>query len=161
MRVFQSVMLLCMLPLCTGTTYGVEITKEETRAFAAAAAPGALTPEQVAAIGAWKQQIARQLESKKQYPAVALPRLEQGTVLILFRLDRQGRLVSSRISRGSGSVTLDNAGLALVRQAQPFPSPPPPLVLPQISVPIRYAVRPAPLPRCTLANRLVGPCTSP
>jgi outer membrane biosynthesis protein TonB len=41
-------------------------------------------------------------------------------VVILFRLDRQAQLVSSRILRTSGSATLDNAGLALVRQAQPF-----------------------------------------
>jgi TonB family protein len=160
MRLLQSAILLCMLPLCTGT-YGADLAKEGYRAFAAAAAPRAFTPEQVAAVGAWKLQIARQLEGKKQYPAAALPRLEQGTVLILFRLDRQGRLVSSRIARGSGSGTLDNAGLALVRQAQPFPPPPPSLVQPQITVPIRYAVRPRAFPRCTLANRLLGPCTSP
>jgi TonB family protein len=104
---------------------------------------------------AWYKQIVRQLESKKQYPAAALPRREQGTVLILFRLDRQGQLVSSRISRMSGSATLDNAGLALVRQAQPF-SPPPPLAGLQFSVPIRYWVYP--LPRCTFLNRLFQPC---
>jgi TonB family protein len=156
MRLFQSAILLCMLPLCTGMTYGVERTSEEYRAFAAAAAPQR-TPEQAAAIAAWQLQIVRQLNSKKQYPAAALARREQGTVLILFRLDRQGQLVGSRIARTSGNATLDNAGLALVRQAQPFP-PPPPLAHLLFSVPIRYSF---PLPRCTLLSRLLGPCTSP
>jgi TonB family protein len=129
-------------------------------AFAAAAAAAQrLTPEQVAALEAWKRQVVRQLESKKQYPAAALPRREQGTVLILFHLDRRGRLLGSRISKGSGSTTLDNAGLALVHQAQPFP--PPPVTETRLTLPINYSVRVAPLPRCTLANRLLGPCTSP
>jgi protein TonB len=156
-RLFQSAMLVCMLSLAPSATYGVEGTSEAHEAFAAAAAQPQPTPQQVAAIAAWYKQIVRQLESRKQYPAAALPRREQGTVLILFRLDRQGQLVSSRISRTSGSATLDNAGLALVRHAQPF-SPPPPLAGLQFSVPIRYWVYP--LPRCTFLNRLFQPCVS-
>jgi periplasmic protein TonB len=150
-RLFRAGMLLCVLPLAASMTHGAE-------AFAAAARPQP-TPEQVATIKAWYLQIARQLESKKQYPAAALPRREQGTVVILFRLDRQAQLVSSRILRTSDSATLDNAGLALVRQAQPFP-PPPPLANLQFDVPIRYRVDRPLLPRCTLVNRLLGPCTS-
>jgi TonB family protein len=128
-------------------------------AFAAPAQPQR-TPEQVGAIKAWNLQISRQIESKKRYPAAALLRREQGTVVIRFRLDRQGQLVSTRILRTSGIATLDNAGLALVRQAQPFP-PPPPLAALQFDVPIRYWVNRPLLPRCTLLNRLLGPCTSP
>src|SRR5262245_46333321 len=122
-RLFQFAMLLCVLPFASSATYAVERTTEAYEAFAAAAQPQR-TPERVAAIEAWKVQVMRQLESKKQYPAAARLRREQGAVLILFRLDRQGRLISSRIVRGSGSATLDNAGLALVSQAQPFPPPP-------------------------------------
>ncbi len=152
-RLVRAVMLLCVLPLAASMTHGAE-------AFAAAAQPQP-TPEQVAVVEAWKLKIGRQLESKKKYPAAARMQREQGTVLILFRLDRQGRLVGIRIARGSGSPTLDNAGLALVRQAQPFPPPPPSLAEPQLTLPINYRIRPAPLPRCTLVNRLLGPCTSP
>ena len=154
-RLFRAVMLLCVLPLAPCVTYGAERTSEAYEAFAAAAQPQP-TPAQIAAIEAWKLQIARQLESKKQYPADARLRREQGAVLIVFRLDRQGRLVSSRIVRGSGSATLDNAGLALVRDAQPFA--PPPAAVGNIVLPIRYRYS---LPRCTLLNRLLGPCTSP
>jgi TonB family protein len=128
-------------------------------AFAAAAQPQR-TPEQVTAIQAWYLQLSRQIESKKQYPAAALQRREQGTVGIRFRLDRQGQLVSSRILRTSGIATLDNAGLALIGQAQPFP-PPPPFAGLQFDVAIRYRVDLPLLPRCTLVNRLLGPCISP
>ncbi len=125
-------------------------------AFAAAAQPQR-TPEQVTAIQAWYLQLSRQIESKKQYPAAALQRREQGTVGIRFRLDRQGQLVSSRILRTSGIATLDNAGLALIGQAQP----PPPFAGLQFDVAIRYRVDLPLLPRCTLVNRLLGPCISP
>ena|SRR5262245_8078288 len=155
-RLFRSVALLCVLSLAPCVTYGAERTSGAYEAFAAAAQPQR-SPAQVAAIEAWKVQIVRQLESRKQYPADARSRREEGAVLIVFRLDRQGRLVSSRIVRGSGSATLDNAGLALVSQAQPFPPPPPVAVGKQIILPIRYHYS---LPRCTLVNRLLGPCTT-
>src|SRR5262245_62036040 len=96
-RLFQSVVLLAVLLLAPCVTYGAERTGEAYEAFAAAAQPQQRTPEQVAAIRAWYLQISRQIESKKQYPAAALPRREQGIVEIRFRLDRQGQLVSSRI----------------------------------------------------------------
>jgi len=124
-------------------------------AFAAPAQPQR-TPEQVAAFEAWRKQIGRQLESRKQYPPDARARREEGDVLIVFHLDRQGRLIGSRIVRSSGSAALDKAGLALVRQAQPFPPPPALTVGKRIILPIRYHW----LPRCTLVNRLLGPCTS-
>jgi periplasmic protein TonB len=156
-RLFQGVVLLGVLSLTPCVTYGAERTSEAYEAFAAAA-QSQRTPEQGAAIGAWKSQIARQLESKKRYPAAARSRREEGNVLIVFRLDRQGRLVSSRIVRSSGSATLDKAGLALVSHAQPFPPPPPAAFGKPIILPIRYHYS---LPRCTLLNRLLGPCTSP
>jgi protein TonB len=136
-RLFSSGLLLCMLLPVACRAHALERTSEAYEAFAAAAPPQR-TPEQVAAIEAWKVQIVRQLESRKQYPAGARLRREEGAVLIVFRLDRQGRLVSSRIVQGSGSATLDNAGLALVRQAQPFQPPPPVAVGKQIILPIRY-----------------------
>jgi periplasmic protein TonB len=154
-RLFKSVVLLCVLSLAPCVTYGAERMSEAHEAFAAAAPQ--LTPAQVAAIEAWRKQIGKQLESKKKYPADARARREEGDVLIVFHLDRQGRLVGSRIVRGSGSATLDKAGLALVREAQPFPPPPPLAASKRIILPIRYHW----LPRCTLANRLLGPCTSP
>jgi hypothetical protein len=53
-RLFQSVMLVCMLSLAPSATYGVEGTSEAYEAFAAAAAQPQPTPQptpqQVAAI---------------------------------------------------------------------------------------------------------------
>jgi periplasmic protein TonB len=136
-RLVRCVVLLFVLSLSPCVTYGEERTSEAYEAFAAAAQPQR-TPEQVAAVEAWRKKIGRQLESKKHYPAAARVRREEGDVLIVFRLDRQGRLVSSRIVRSSGSATLDKAGLALVREAQPFPPPPPVAFGKPIILPIQY-----------------------
>jgi periplasmic protein TonB len=64
-------------------------------------------------------------------------------VELTFSLDRQGRVVSSKIAKSSGSSALDEATLELVRRAQPFPAPPPEMAGAEVnlSVPIRYNIR--------------------
>jgi protein TonB len=49
---------------------------------------------------------------------------EIGSVEVGFTIDNAGAIVTSRITRGSGSVRLDKAALALVQRASPFPQPP-------------------------------------
>ena len=41
---------------------------------------------------------------------------------MFFSLDRQGRVVDSRVVPSSGAAALDEEALALVRRAQPFPA---------------------------------------
>jgi protein TonB len=48
-----------------------------------------------------------------------------GTVEIAFAIDRKGALLSRHIARSSGSLVLDQAALALLARAAPFPAPPP------------------------------------
>ena len=57
-----------------------------------------------------------------------------------FSIDRQGRVLTSRIVHSSGSDALDDEALALVKRAQPLPPPPAGLADDQLSfvVPIRY-----------------------
>ena len=43
---------------------------------------------------------------------------------VFFSLDRQGRVIESRVVRSSGATSLDEEALALLRRAQPFPAPP-------------------------------------
>jgi TonB family protein len=156
-RLFRSLTLVCMLPLSVCIAHGLERKSEGYEALAAAAPPKR-TPEQVAALAAWKLQVARQLERKKQYPAAARARREQGTVFVFFVVDRQGRLSDSRVLRSSGFATLDSASLNLVRQAQPFPPPPAELTALQfkMTVPVIYT-----LGRCGPLDRLFGRCAAP
>jgi TonB family protein len=74
---------------------------------------------------AWKAELAKLLEINRRYPPKARSAKEEGTVLVAFTLDRQGRVVANRIVQSSGFVTLDNEVLELVSRAQPFPAPPP------------------------------------
>ena len=51
-------------------------------------------------------------------------RREQGVTQVFFVLDRQGRVIESRVVRSSGAAALDEEALALLRRAEPFPPPP-------------------------------------
>jgi periplasmic protein TonB len=82
--------------------------------------------------------MAMQLERHKRYPSQA--RGEQGVTTLAFAIDRQGRLLSSRVVRSAGSAILDAAALAMLSRAQPFPAPPLGIAdeLLSITVAIRY-----------------------
>lgn len=100
-------------------------------------APSSTVPPQ------WSNRIAVLLERNKRYPATARSRREEGTAHVTFVLDRQGRLLSSRIEQGSGIAALDKEALELLRRAQPFPALPADVADTQISltVPIKFALR--------------------
>ena len=93
------------------------------------------------AVPTWKRQVALLLERNKRYPAAAERRREVGIAQVAFSLDRQGRVVTSRIIKSSGSSALDNETLELVKRAQPFPPPPGEMTGNQVDliVPVRYS----------------------
>ena len=101
--------------------------------------PGRVPRPSSAAIVSWQNSLVAQLERNKRYPPQAAG--EQGTAKLAFRIDRHGRVVSSRIVGSSGSAVLDEETLALVKRAQPFPAPPPDIADDQLAfvVPVRYA----------------------
>jgi protein TonB len=70
-------------------------------------------------------QIFAVLKRTLRYPPAAQSRGQAGSVQVAFSLDRQGRLLDSRVVRSSGVASLDEEALALLRRAQPFPLPPP------------------------------------
>jgi protein TonB len=74
-----------------------------------------------AASVSYNQLIAAQLQRYKQYPSASKAANEQGSARISFTLDRNGRLLSSRLTKSSGHPALDAETLAVVRRAQPFP----------------------------------------
>ena len=41
-----------------------------------------------------------------------------------FSIDREGRVLTTRLVKGSGSAILDNEALELLSRASPFPVPP-------------------------------------
>jgi TonB family protein len=55
------------------------------------------------------------------YPASARENLIQGTLLIAFRVDRDGNLVDCHIARPSGHAILDTYALEAIKSANPFP----------------------------------------
>ena len=92
----------------------------------------------------WQKQIVALLERNKRYPAAAQSRREQGVAQVFFSLDRQGRVVDSRVVRSSGAAALDEEALALVRRAQPFPAWPAPEFPGErvdLTVPIRFNLK--------------------
>jgi protein TonB len=96
-----------------------------------------------AQIASWHRKIALQVERHKGYPPVARARRETGIAELAFTIDRQGRVVASRVARTSGFAALDQETMATVQRAQPFPPPPPNLPGERFdfTVPIRFNIR--------------------
>ena len=61
-----------------------------------------------------------------RYPARAERRGQAGRAEVILTIDRQGRLLDSRIVRGSGNAELDEEALAVLKRAEPFFRLPPP-----------------------------------
>ena len=96
-----------------------------------------------AQVASWHRQIALQVERHKGYPASARGRHETGTAQLAFTLDRNGKVLASRVVKTSGFASLDQETIDTVRRAQPFP--PPPANMPgetfDFTVPIRFNIR--------------------
>jgi protein TonB len=112
-------------------------------AIPAAPTQGRLVPTNSNVVPTWKTQIVALLERNKRYPETAQSRREQGVAQVFFSLDRQGRVLESRVVRSSGANALDEEALALLRRAQPFPPPPRELAGDHIdlTVPIRFNLK--------------------
>ncbi|MFZ1096771.1 MAG: TonB family protein, partial [Xanthobacteraceae bacterium] len=115
----------------------------ERAAIPAAPAVGRSTPKTSNVVPTWTTRIVALLERNKRYHPAAQARGEQGVAQVFFSLDRQGRVIDSRITRSSGAAALDEEALALLRRAEPFPAPPAELAGPQVNltVPIRFNLR--------------------
>jgi protein TonB len=125
------------------TTSAPHAIPEQTAAIPAAPTQGQSNPNASSALPSWKTQIIALLERNKRYPPAAQSRHEQGVAQVSFSLDRQGRVIDSRIVRSSGAAALDEEALALLRRAQPFPKPPAELRGEHVglTVPIRFNLK--------------------
>lgn len=72
----------------------------------------------------WQAQLLGHLEQFKRYPRVATRRRYEGTVMVQYAVDRQGRVLSVRLVAGSGYEPLDTEAVAAVQRASPLPPPP-------------------------------------
>lgn len=72
----------------------------------------------------WQGRLLAHLEANKRYPTAALSRRQQGVAHVRFVMNREGRVLSSRLERSSGNAALDRAALDMLTRAQPLPRPP-------------------------------------
>jgi len=79
----------------------------------------------------------------RSYPRRAQLRRQQGVARLFFALDRDGRVIESRIDQSSGYSLLDAEALAMVERAQPFPPLPDGLARSRLElvVPIQFDLR--------------------
>jgi periplasmic protein TonB len=73
----------------------------------------------------WQKELAAHFNKYKRYPVDRA--MQRADVVVSFVLDRLGRVLSTRIVKGSGDPSFDDAALAMLQRANPVP-PPPPLV---------------------------------
>ncbi len=68
------------------------------------------------------------LQRNMRYPRDAWLEGQQGTVIVLFTIGRDGNVITSGLERGSGHKLLDGEAMQMVKRADPFPAMPPEIV---------------------------------
>lgn len=68
--------------------------------------------------------VAAHLARHKRFPPLALSQGARGTAVVAFSIDAGGRVTSVRLTRGTGTPSLDEEAQAMVRRASPLPAPP-------------------------------------
>lgn len=94
----------------------------------------------------YASRLAAALARVKRYPLQARNAHEEGTVELLFELERSGRVLDWRIARSSGHPTLDAQVARMVAAAAPFPPFPPsmPQARESFLVPIEFSLNAGP-----------------
>jgi protein TonB len=105
-------------------------SEQNTASIPAAPNPGSTDGRSVAT---WRNLIVARLQSVKRYPHGAEG---NGTVMITFTLDRDGRVISRNVVRSSGSAAFDEEALAMVMRATPFPPVPAAISGPSVKLPV-------------------------
>jgi protein TonB len=72
----------------------------------------------------WEGRVLAALNRHRRYPRMAMARRQQGVPYIRFVMDREGKVLSSRLERSSGLSDLDREAVALAKRASPLPRPP-------------------------------------
>ena len=72
----------------------------------------------------WEGRVLARLNKYRRYPRIAMIQRKQGVPWIRFVMDRDGKVLSARLERSSGSSDLDREALSLPKRAAPLPKPP-------------------------------------
>jgi periplasmic protein TonB len=134
----QSVGAVCVVAF--GAVFGVAATAQQPQLQEAP--PVVTAPSPPASVlspaASWQQSLVAHLARFQRYPEDALG--VEGVVSVAFSINRQGKVVSSRIVKGSGSPLLDAEALDLIKRADPLPPPPAEIADSQLLflVPIRF-----------------------
>jgi protein TonB len=96
-----------------------------------------------APVSTYQAQVLAHLSRHRVYPPEAQSRGATGVVRVQFALARDGRVISARLVGSSGERILDEAGVAMVQRASPFPPFPPSISQASMSfaAPIRFDLR--------------------
>lgn len=83
------------------------------------------------------------LEKHKEYPRQSQLRRQQGTAVLHFELDREGRVLSYRIRTSSGFPELDREVEAMLKRAEPLPPMPAEMTQArlELQVPVQFRLR--------------------
>lgn len=84
--------------------------------------------------------VSAHLARHKRYPADAQRSGTTGVASVSFSLDGGGRVTSVRLASGSGTASIDQEVVAMVRRASPFPAPPDGRGK-SFTVPVRFNIR--------------------
>jgi periplasmic protein TonB len=71
----------------------------------------------------WQRELVAYLNRHKRYPEGGERR--EARLVVGFRLDRRGHLVTMSVTKSSGDPAFDDAALAMLRRSDPLPAPPP------------------------------------
>jgi protein TonB len=81
------------------------------------------------------------LAANKRYPRAAQLAHVQGTAILYFTMNHQGRVLNYRLDRSSGHADLDAEVLAMIQRAQPLPKPPADTPDPwELTIPVQFSV---------------------
>ena len=116
----------------------VPLTTAPPAALVVAAIPAAPIP-----VSPYTMEIFALLQRNLRYPKAAQARHEEGIAQVSFSLDRQGRVIGSRVVRSSGVAALDQEALAALGRLPPRPPPPEQLTDDRLdmTVPIRFRLK--------------------
>lgn len=83
------------------------------------------------------------LNQHKNYPAELKKNKRQGTVIIKFTMNHDGKVIRSNIKKTSGITALDNAALNMLSSASPLPPIPDEMNRQQLTlaIPVHYSLR--------------------
>ncbi|MBV1933242.1 MAG: energy transducer TonB [Parvibaculaceae bacterium] len=110
--------ILCVVGVCTVVSLAGLVSAPSN------AAPAVSQNRLSAAEAQWSAQVRAHFTRFIRYPRQAYRRGETGVVWVDISLDRQGKVIYSRIRKSSGHALLDRGALRVSKRASPFPSPP-------------------------------------